>query len=179
MQFSSETLVSILAAIIALVSALFAWQAVRTAEKTYTIDLIGQLYSLYQSDEMLKNLKICWACYRRLWISESESEDIGIAKATNGTPVPLEPAVVFFKNLDMESDEFKAIHYAINYWTYLELLLRRKSLSPFEITAFTSPYILGFLMPMVKAYSKRFPDPVGQDSTLEYAYEVLLQQRQR
>ncbi len=177
MQISPEMLISISSAIIALGSLLFAWQAVRTAQKTYAIDLVGQLYSLYQSDEMRRNLKISWDCYRQIWIKESGSEVAGIAKANNGTAVPLEPATVFFKNLDMESAEFKAIHYTINYWTYLELLLKRKSLSPPDITAFTSPYILGFLMPMVKAYSKRFPDPVGQDSTLEYAYKVLVQRK--
>jgi hypothetical protein len=174
MSLTPEMLISISSAVIALASALFAWQAVRTAEKTYTVELIGQLYTLYQSDEMLRSLKITWENYKQVWIKESESQEAGITKANSGIPIPLESAILFFKDLDIESAEFKAIHYTINFWTYLELLLKTKALKPQEVNAFTSPYILGFLVPMSKAYSKRFPDPVGQDSTLEYAYEVLV-----
>ncbi len=169
-----EIIISISSAIIALASTLFAWQAVKTAEKTYSIELIGQLYSMYQSDEMLKNLSTIWGIYKQLWIKEVESKEMGTNKANTGVPIPLEAAILYFNNLDTESDEFKAIHFTINFWTYLELLLKKKALSPSEVNAFTSPYILGFLLPMTKAYTERFPDPNGDNATLEYAYKVLI-----
>lgn len=174
MTLSFEMLIAITSAIIALASALFAWRAVRTAEKTYSVELIGQLYTLYQSDQMLGNLKIVWDIYKQLWIKESDSKEVGIEKANNGIPIQLECAVLYFKDLDVESAEFKAIHYTINFWTYLELLLKRKALTPPELSAFTSPYILGFLSPIAKAYDIRYPDPDGQKSNLEFAYKVLV-----
>lgn len=174
-----EILISIISAITALASMLFAWQAVKTAEKTYSVELIGQLYSMYQAEEMLKNLAVIWKVYKRLWIKEVESEEVGTNKANNGALLPVESAILFFNNLDTESDEFKAIHFTINFWTYLELLLKKKSLSPQEVNAFTSPYILGFLMPMAKAYTTRYPDPDGEDNILEYAYKVLVVNRKR
>ena len=180
MVFSNpEILISISSAILALASTVFAWQAVKTANKTYSIELIGQLYSMYQSEEMLKNLRVIWGIYKQLWIKEIGSEEIGMTKANNGVPIPLESAILFFNSLDSESDEFKAIHFTINFWTYLELLLKKKSLSPQEVNAFTSPYILGFLMPMAKAYTTRYPDPYGENIVLEYAYKVLVTARKR
>lgn len=99
---------------------------------------------------------------------------MGIEKANNGVPIQLEWAVLYFKDLDVKSAEFKAIHYTINFWTYLELLLKRKALTPPELSAFTSPYILGFLSPIAKAYDIRYPDPNDQKSNLEFAYKVLV-----
>ena len=137
-----NTIVVIASAITAVIAALFAWRSAKAAEKTYGVELIGQLYTLYQSPEMNANLSTVWRIYKRIWIIESDSEDAGIQKANNGVPITLKSAISYFNDLDVESDEFKAIHYTINFWTYLELLLKRKVLTRGELSAFTSPYIL-------------------------------------
>jgi hypothetical protein len=172
MGFDFGVVISIISAVVALASALFAWQAVRAAEKTYSVELIGQLYATYQSDEMLRDLKIVWGIYRQLWESDSLTKEMANEKVNEGVPIREDLAIDYFNNLDVDSPEFRAIHNIINFWTYVELLLQRKALSLNEILAFTSHRILGFLIPMAKAYDVRY----GQDyevPTLKYANKVL------
>ena len=174
MSLDLGVVITIISMIIAVASALFAWQAVKTAEKTYSVELISQLYATYQSDEMFSNLKLVWDMYHKIWQLDSDIKQVAIENTNKGVPIREDSATKFFLNLDRDSLEFKAVHSMINFWTYVELLLKRKALSPKEIKAFTSPTILGFLYPMAKAYSTRYGG-VEQDAenTLEYAYKIL------
>jgi len=177
MDFSSdslELLVAVVSAVIALTSLYFARQAVWASEKVYHVELIGQLYTLYQSDEMLNSLKIAWDIYRQIWIKDCESTESGTEKVNNGVRVRAESAICFFADLDRDSAEFKAIHYLINFWTYAGLLLQKKVITTQEIRAFTSPYILGFLVPMSIAYNIRYPSPNDDVSIFEYLYKKLI-----
>lgn len=173
MEFDLGVAISIVSAIVAVVSAFVAWQAVKAAEKTYSIQLIGQLYATYQSDVMLHDLKIAWGLYHQIWELDSDTKEIANEMTNKGTPIRKDSAINFFKNLDVDSPEYKAIHNLINFWTYLELLLKRKALSPKEILAFTSPKLLGFLYPINKAYSARYGRNYEKEVTLKYVDEHL------
>lgn len=173
MVFDFGVVISIISAVIALASVLFARQAVKAAEKTYSIELIGQLYATYQSNEMLHDLKIVWGIYQQIWEADSDTREIAIARTKKGVPIREDSAINYFKNLDIDSPEYKAIHNMINFWTYVELLLTRKALSPNEILAFTSPRILGFLYPMAKAIDVRYGLDYEEATTLKYADKVL------
>lgn len=176
MVIETETLIATISALIAILSATYARKAADTAQKTHNVELIGQLYSIYQSDEMLKNLRINWRIYKKLWeeVGTDTKENL-LKNADFGVPLPTEKAINYFKDLDHDSDEFKAIHYTINFWTYVELLLIKKSVTPKEIKSFTSPNLLGFLVSMSKAYSAKYPSPGSEDEhALEYSYKLLV-----
>ena len=174
MEWNTQIIVTLISTVVAVMSALFAWQAARAAEKAYGAELIGLLYSTYQSDEMLRDLRIVWNLYHELWRESSPIVEEGDAKANKGVLLPDDLAIKFFLNLDRDSDEFKAIHNLINFWTYIELLLKRKAVAPEEVVAFTSPRILGFLYPMAKAYAARYGRKRTKKSEiLRYAYESL------
>jgi len=64
------TVITVISVLVAITSALFAWQAVKAVEKTCSVELTSQLYT-YQSDEMLYDLKIVWEIYRQIWQSGS------------------------------------------------------------------------------------------------------------
>jgi hypothetical protein len=173
MIFDLGVAVSIISAIVAIVSAFIARQAVKTAERTYSIQLVGQLYDMYKSDEMLRDLKIVWRIYHQLWVAHSDTEETADTLTNKGVPIPEDVAFAYFKNLDVDSAEYKAINNAINFWTYLELLLKRKTLSPDDILRFTSPRILGILIPMAKAHDTKYGQDYDDSTILRYADKVL------
>jgi hypothetical protein len=168
-----SAVVAIISAVAATISLIFANRAVKTAEKTYTVELIGQIYAIYQSEEMLRDLKLAWDIYREIWIKDSEDQKTAIERASQGKLIRLESAITYFKDLEVDTPEFRAIHNTINFWTYLELMLKKKAISPQEITAFTSPKILGLLSPMAKAYDIVYSGKYEKDENLVYTYEVL------
>lgn len=174
MYLNAQTIITIISVSVAVASALFAWQAAKAAEKSYTVELIGLLYTTYQSEEMLRDLKIVWSIYRQIWQADSSSTEVAEENVNRGVPISEESAIKFFAGLDRDSAEFKAIHNLINFWTYLELLLRRKALKPEEIMAFTSPQLLGFLYPMARAYDIRYGHERHEgQAILEYAFKEL------
>ncbi len=173
MTLDVSTTINIVLALIAVVSVVFAWRATQAAEKTNSIELIGQLYSTYQSDEMLRNLRKVWDIYRQLWIADSDTKETAVERVNKGVPIRYESALAYFKDLDLDSPEFRAIHSVINFWTYLELLLKRRALTPQEVGAFTSPRLLGFLFPMHKAYDARFDVEDEEEPVLGYACRVF------
>lgn len=172
-------IIALFSMVMAIAAAWYARRSAVAAERTVGVELLGQLYTLYQAEEMNKNLSIVWTIYKKIWVQESGSKEIGIKNANNGVPITLESATQYFNQLKEKSKEFKAIHYTLNFWTYLELLIKRDVLTQSELSAFTSPYILGFLSPIAKAYDLRYPDPDDQKSNLEYAYELLVVDREK
>ncbi len=174
-QIISAVIAAVVALIIAVPSVIYSRQAARSAKDAANAQLIGQLYTIYQSDEMLHDLQIVWKIYHRLWAADKVSKEEAIKKANEGVPVREDLAIKYFMKLKENSSEFKAIHRMINFWTYVELLLKDKALKPKQILAFTSPRILGFLCPMARAYEDRYPplNDEKEEAVLEYAYKVL------
>jgi len=169
-----QGVIALISAVVAVASALFAWQAARVAEKAYSVELITSLYSIYHSEEMLKNIRIVWNLYHEFWRAHSDSASEGDKKANEGELIPTDLALEFLLNLKAGSEELNAIHALITFWTYIELLLKKKVLSPEEIVAFTSPRILGFLYPIAKASEMKYGREVTDKSEiLKYAYTKL------
>jgi hypothetical protein len=185
---SIETIIATTSLAIALLSALFAWFTFKATEKTNNIEIIGNLYETYRSDEMLRDLQIAWEVYHRLWkvleeptnnvksrkkVAKEKGIDNKSDNAENGILLPDNIVIEYYGKLDTNSDEYKAIHNLNNFWTYIQLLLRRKIISPKEILAFTSPRILGLLCPAQKAHDARFNQKENTYANLEYSYKIL------
>jgi hypothetical protein len=49
-----EEIISIVSAVIALTSAIFAWKAIKTSERTYKAGIIVQIYETYHSPSIRK-----------------------------------------------------------------------------------------------------------------------------
>ncbi len=166
-------IVSIVSAIIALFSAGFAYRAVKIAERNHGVELVRQLYSSYQSKNMLRDLRLVWGIYHKIWESDSPSKETAKENTNKGIAVNEYAANKYFEELDPDSDEYQAIHNLINFWTYLRLLVKRKALSKEEIIAFTSPKILGVLYPMERAYLKRYDLEWKPEASLKWLYDII------
>ena len=168
-----EIVISIVSLLIAVASAVFAWQTERTARKAYSVNLLSQLYSSYQSDEMLRDLKAVWDLYRDILQKIGHTNELASEKARNGTLVADDAAINLMMELDKDSTKFTSLHNLINFWTYLELLLKKKAITPEEVIAFTSPKLLGFLYPMAKAYDYRYGSNQSNEDVLGFAYRTF------
>jgi hypothetical protein len=166
-------IVAVVSALIALASTLFAWQAVRAAERTYSVELITQLYNTYQSEEMLRDLRLVWKLYHQTWEADCETKEEAKDKTDRGIPIQEDSALKLFQSLDIDSQEYKAIHSTTNFWTYMTLLNSRRSLGVSEIVAFTSPRILGFLYPMEKALSIHWGSVLEERLSLKRMYQII------
>lgn len=105
--------VSILSAIAAIVSVVFAWRAVKTAEKTNSIGLFTELHRIYHSNETYEAIRTIWELYNRY------------QKQGGDTPITNEQAIDFVTKADKKSPEWKAIHDISLFWRYLALLLKK------------------------------------------------------
>ena len=175
MVFDWQFVVTVISLVVAIASALYARRAAKSAENTFTVELILQLYSTYQSKEMRDNLRTAWKIYHKLWAKNCATKEEAKNNANAGLLLPQETANEYFLTLKIDSTEYKAIHYVNNFWTYVELLLKKRALKSQDILAFTSPRILGFCLPMARAHRVRYPEPTDSDdkTILEYAYKVL------
>jgi hypothetical protein len=160
---------SVLSAIVALISLFFAWKAVKTsernneialsavktaetnnaiamkavesAEKNNAISLFVQLQNLYQSEESFKSTKLVWEIYKKY------------RSNADGSPITYQEALKFVQETDRESENWKAIHVVSTFWRHLALLTRLKFINEeIVFVAFTSPGLLGFLHPIEKAF---------------------------
>lgn len=175
MLFDWQFVFTLFSFFVAFVSVLYARNTAESAKNTFSAEMIFQLYTTYQSKDMRNNLKIVWKIYHRLWAISCNKKEEAINNANVGMLLPQDMAIDYFMKLKVDSPEYNAIQYVNNYWTYVELLLKRKALKPQEILAFTSPRILGFCLPMAKAHRARYPEPNDTDKNiiLAYAYKVL------
>jgi hypothetical protein len=160
---------------VAIASALFAWQAVLAANKTYSVELISQLYTTYQSEEMLRDLRLVWKLYHQTWQADCETKDEAKDKADRGVPIQEDSALKLVQRLDIDSPEYKAVFSVINFWTYITLLHGRKALRLSDILAFTSPRILGFLYPMEKALAVRYGTELQEPLSLTHMCQIIKQ----
>jgi hypothetical protein len=166
-------MISIISAVIATLSAIFSWRAVVTAEKTYSAELISQLYTTYQSEELLDDLQIVWGIYHKIWEQDSTSKESADIKTNGGLPIKQDKAEKLVEELASASAEYRAIHNTIYFWTYLSFLLYRKALTVAEITAFTSPRILGLLYPIEIAIAARRSTKLNPQYSLKRAYDII------
>ena len=166
----------IVSAIAAIISIVFARQAVKTAEKTYSMDLLSQIYEMYHTDTMYQALQIVWQVYHRLWQENSETPVDAKKKTNAGIPIPDEVAKKFIQEyIDKKEDsvEWKAIHKVWTFWKYIVLLISEGVLDQRFITSFTSTRILGFLYPYEEVYSNLRGGKVNPETSFKRFYETM------
>jgi len=170
---SPELIIAIVSATVAVVSAVFAWQAATATHKTYSVELLSQLYGAYHSEEMLRDLQIIWGLYHKTWENDSATKAEAEEKTNRGIPIQEDSAQRLVGSTFDDPPQHQAIHNVVNFWTYLTLLVDRKTLTPEEITAFTSPRILGFLYPIEKAWEIKWDLHYKDSSNLWHMYKIL------
>jgi hypothetical protein len=136
--------IGLTSAITAVISLIFAWRAVRVAEKNNMSGLFTELHKIYHDDKTFDAIKTIWEVYNR------QQED------ANGKLISREQAMKIVKIVDeqdKESPEWKAIHNMSLFWKYSSLLVQNGYLDEeIAFEAFTSPRMLGLLAPIEKAF---------------------------
>ena len=133
--------IGLASAMAAVISLLFAWRAVRVAEKTNMSGLFTELHKIYHDDKTFAAIQIVWNVYLKF----QENAD--------GELIPRNIALEIVSQQDRESPEWKAIHDMSLFWKYSSLLLQQGYLDEeIAFEAFTSPRMLGFLAPVEKAF---------------------------
>jgi hypothetical protein len=134
-------IIGVASTIAAVVSLVFAWQAVRVAEKSNASGMFTELHKIYQDDRTFRAIQTVWELYKQL------------QDKADGTPVTDEQASEFVKGCDRQSPEWKAVHDMSLFWKYVSILVRKQYLDEeVAFEAFTSPRILGFLAPVERAF---------------------------
>lgn len=142
--------VGVVSAVTAVVSLLFAWRAVKVAERNNFVGIYSELHKIYQDPQTFNATKVVWQLY-----SQYEGNAIG-------KPITDQQALDIVSKLDRDSSEWKAIHYMSLFWKYVSILVRKGYLDEeIAFEAFTSPNMLGLLAPNEKVF-------------LEYHYDTVI-----
>jgi hypothetical protein len=169
---SITIIISIISALTAAVSVIFARKVVERADKTLSMQVITQIFTAYSSAAMNADFVIVWKKYFELWqkAEGQDAQDIS-QKVLNGEPVPAEFARLFYEDVDLESDEFRAVDNVLLFWTYIALLISQDILKIEQLAAFMTPRILGFLYPIDVAKAEKFGYRIEPKSSLEGLYK--------
>jgi hypothetical protein len=147
-------------AIVAAISAFFAWRAVESAERSNALALITEVQKLYMDEHSFRANQVVWDLYGNYRTD------------TDGTPISSEEALLFVREADRTSSEWKAVHDASTFWKYVSLLVREDYLpEAIAFEAFTSPRILGFLQPVERAFCESHALPYADDAPLKSLYD--------
>jgi hypothetical protein len=169
---SITTIISVISSLVAIISIFFAWRAVESAEKTYTIQLITQIYNIYNSPAMRQDLQIIWRLYRQAWQSiYKDNPEKANEKTNNGSPISDDFAQKFFQEVESNSPEYKAVDNVLLFWDYIAFITSRKMLKINDLSAFMTPRILGYLYPIERAKANYFTYNVEPASSLQSLYE--------
>jgi hypothetical protein len=167
-----ETVISIISVVVASTSAIFAWKAVKTSERTYKAKIIAQIYEKYQSPNIRKNLQTVWEIYRQAW-RETCKDDAEAAMYTNkGEPISMEMARNVLRKFDKQSDEYMAIDNVKGLWTYIMMLVFQGILDIDQLSAFATPRSLGFLYPLDEAKASLYGYNIHPKTSLKNLYEM-------
>jgi hypothetical protein len=175
MPMTTETItiiISIISALIAFISVIFARKVVERADKTLSMQVITQIFTAYSSTAMNADFVIVWKKYFELWqkAEGQDAQDIS-QKVLNGEPLPAEVARLFYEEGDLESEEIRAIDNVLLFWLYVALLISQDILKIEQLAAFMTPRILGFLYPIEVAKAEKFGYRIEPKSSLEELYK--------
>jgi hypothetical protein len=157
---SITDVLSLISGVVALVSVIFAWKAVKTAERNNFIALFTELYNIYQSDSTFAATQRVWELYKK------------IQPNADGTAISDQQALQFVQETDRLSLDWKAVHDASTFWRYVFVLVKGNFIDEeFAFRAFTSPRILGFLYPIEKAFFDYHGQTYMSDESLHWLYD--------
>jgi hypothetical protein len=180
MPMTTETVtivISIVSALIAFISVIFAHKVVERADKTLSMQVITQIFTSYSSTAMNADFVIVWKKYNELWQKaegqDSEGQDAQniSQKVLNGVPVPADMARLFYEDADLESDEFRTVDNVLLFWSYVALLISQGILKIEQLAVFMTPRILGFLYPIEEAKAEKFGYTIEPKSSLQELYK--------
>jgi hypothetical protein len=151
--------IGILSAIAAVVSALFAWKAVKSAERANSSSLFTELHKIYSAPETFSAIQTVWELYSKY------------QPTTNRAPLTHKQALQFVSETDKKSPEWKAVHDVTVFWEYVSVLVDRGLVDEgIAFEAFTSPQILGFLYPIEESFVKYYHRNYGRELPLQRLY---------
>jgi len=154
---SVDTIFSVASAFVAIISVIFAVLAVRRANQVYSRDNITQIFRLYSSETMRRDLQTVWRIYHDTWKTTCNGDtDKARANTISGKPIEYEVAKRYIENIDISSADYTAIENVTLFWDYIALLVSQKNLDLRHMSAFATPKILGFLYPLENAKAKRY-----------------------
>ena len=154
--------IGLVSAVAAIVSIAFAWKAVKVAEKSNTLGLLGELHEIFRSDTVFHATRVIWELYGS-YQTDPDGE----------VPISSEQAIKFVQEAsDKHPDEWKATHDLVRFWRYLALLVNKGYIE--ESTAFAAfgvPRILGFLYPVEAAFAAYRSKTYDYDKSLKRYYD--------
>ena len=154
---SMGVLIGLISAVVAGISTVFAWRAVKLAERSNTIELMVELHQLYHSAATFRATQRVWELYQEY----PESMD--------GEPISHQEALRFVFGTDRKSGEWEAVHNASSFWRYVRVLVDGGFIDEdVAFEAFMSPGILGFLYPIERAFLGK---SYNYDRSLQRLYE--------
>jgi hypothetical protein len=169
--------ISVISVFAALISVAIAQKANKTAEKIYSVDLIGQIFDLYRADTMLHSIQLTWENYRQAWKEIDDNSEQSERKVNSGVPIPYNVAeniVNSYLGKKEDSPEWIAFHEVIAFWKYIAVLVSEKAIDELYVSAFTSPEILGFLYPFEIAYCEKKRAKLHSKTSLETLFKSFL-----
>ncbi len=181
-------LVSVISVGIAAVSVLFAWKAVKTAEKSIVISSLTELLKLYMSEPLFVAIDTAWTLYREKLCKELVKENkveqeilvMEVEKrASQGIQIKKDSAKEAVDDLDADLSKKKSIHLAFWFWEHLAKLVNRGLIdAELALTSFGDPAILGFLSPVDEAWVEKH-GRIGEHRGYLRKLYVLWQKRRK
>jgi hypothetical protein len=145
-------LVAVVSAITAAVSLIFAWKAVRVAERNNFAGIYTELHKIYQDPQTFSAIKVVWKLYSQY------------AGSDTGKAITDQQALEIVSKIDQDSIEWKAIHDMSLFWKYVSVLVRKGYLDDeLAFESFTSPRMLGLLAPNEKVFLEYHYGPAARN----------------
>jgi hypothetical protein len=141
MSLDLNTIIGVASAIIATLSLIFAWQAVKVAERNNFAGIYTELHKLYMNPDTFDSIKVVWSIYDKYDDNSS------------GKEITHQEAYEIVKNMDRNSKEWQSIHNMSLFWKYIAILMKNGYINDeIAFNAFTSARMLGLLAPVEKAF---------------------------
>jgi len=141
MSIDMNTIIGVVSAVVAAVSLVFAWRAVKISERSSFASVYTELHKLYMSSETFDAIKTVWGLYGKY---EGNTE---------GKTITHQQAYEIVDTMDRNSKEWQSIHNMSLFWKYVAILLKNGFINDeIAFTAFTSGRMLGFVAPIEKAF---------------------------
>ena len=141
MSLDLNTVIGVVSALVAVLSLIFAWRAVKVGERNNFAGVYTELHKLYMEPDTFNSIKMVWSVYDKY-------DD-----SANGKEITHQEAYEIVKTMDRNSTEWQSIHNMSLFWKYISILMQNGYLNDeIAFNAFTSARMLGFLAPVEKAF---------------------------
>ena len=164
-------LIAVISILVAIGSAVFAWQAARAADKTFKAELIASIYEKYHSPEARQDHKKVWEIYNQLWMEYCDDKQEAKLRTARGEPIASDMALAILKKMEKKPKDYIAVDNMFGLWTYIMLLVFQGALKINQLSAFATPRILGLLYPIDEAKASHYGYSAHPKLSLRKLYE--------